>query len=50
MSATEILVALIAVLAGFALVSIFTDLWGKRPPDATRPEDERKDDGGQGPR
>jgi hypothetical protein len=22
----------------------------KRPPDATRPEHERKDDGGQGPR
>jgi hypothetical protein len=48
MSATEILVALIAVLAGFALVSIFTDLWGKRPADATRPEHERKDD--EGPR
>lgn len=33
MSYTEILVALIAVLAGFALVSMFSDLWHKRPPD-----------------
>jgi hypothetical protein len=50
MSAAEILVALIAVLAGFALVSMFSDLWRKRPSDAPRDEHERKDGGGQAPR
>lgn len=50
MSAAEILVALVAVLAGFALVSMVTDLWGKRPPDGGEAEKERKDGGGQGPR
>jgi hypothetical protein len=49
MSYTEILITLIAVLAGFALVSMFTDLWGKRPADPSRPEHERKDGRDQGP-
>jgi hypothetical protein len=49
MTAAEILVALVAVLAGFALVSMVSDLWGKRPPDGGEADQERKDDGGQGP-
>jgi len=49
MSAAEILVALVAVLAGFALVSVFTDLWRKRPPDAPPPGHEPRDGGGPNP-
>jgi hypothetical protein len=50
MSSAEILVTLLAVLAGFALVSMFTDLWGKRPPDGGCAGHDRKDGGEQGPR
>ena len=42
MNSLEILVALIAVLVGFALVSTLTDLWRKPLPPA-RPTDEPKE-------
>jgi hypothetical protein len=43
MGAAEILVAIIALLAGFALVSVFTDLWSKRAPNANSAEKEPDD-------
>lgn len=43
MNSLEILVALIAVLVGFALVSMVTDLWRKPPPPARPTDDEPKD-------
>jgi hypothetical protein len=49
MSAAEILVALVAVLAGFALVSMFTDLSRKRPPDAPPPGHDPRNGGGPNP-
>jgi hypothetical protein len=45
MGAAEILIALIAAMVGFALVSVLVDLWRNRQSDTShadkRPEDRR---------
>jgi hypothetical protein len=45
MGAAEVLIALIAAMVGFALVSVLADLWRNRASDASqgdkRPDDRR---------
>jgi hypothetical protein len=44
MGAAEILIALIAAMIGFALVSVLADLWRSRQSDASQADKRPKDD------
>jgi hypothetical protein len=43
MGAAELLVALVAAMIGFALVSVLADLWRNRQSDASRADKRPKD-------